>query len=272
MPEGGSSGVRAVREALASDRPSPAARKSFNAIEDDIARGGFAFRPGKEMGAILGARALDEWPEFAASWDDLGIDTYMADGGRYRRRRFCALSAIGTAVSRKEHQPHYQSRDHNRLNGGVERWFMPVHEAITGNAFAQALVRYCAVLFERASSTTSGTIPWHVEMHQFRIEATQTEQGAPTPEGPHRDGVDWVCVMLINRTNVRSGVTQIFDPAGRSLGEFTLTNPIDTVFLDDHRVFHGVTPIAPLDSENKANRDVLVLTYRREQDFNPAQD
>ena len=272
MPEGGSSGVRAVREALASDRPSPAARKSLDAIEDDIARGGFAFRPGKEMGAILGARALDEWPEFAASWDDLGIDTYMADGGRYRRRRFCALSAIGTAVSRKEHQPHYQSRDHTRLNGGVERWFMPVHEAMTGNAFAQALVRYCAVLFERASSTTSGTIPWHVEMHQFRIEATQTEQGAPTPEGPHRDGVDWVCVMLINRTNVRSGVTQIFDAAGRSLGEFTLTNPIDTVFLDDHRVFHGVTPIAPLDSENKANRDVLVLTYRREQDFNPAQD
>ena len=272
MPEGGSSGVRAVREALASDRPSPAARKSLDAIEDDIARGGFAFRTGEEMGAILGVKALEDWPAFAASWNDLGIDTYMADGGRYRRRRFCAFSVTGAAVIRKEHQPHYQSRDYNQLNGGVERWFMPVDEAVTGNAFAQALIRFCADLFDGASPETSDATAWHVEMHQFRIEATQTEQGAPTPEGPHRDGVDWVCVMLINRTNVRSGVTQIFDAAGRSLGEFTLTNPIDTVFLDDHRVFHGVTPIAPLDSENKANRDVLVLTYRREQDFNPAQD
>ena len=62
-----------------------------------------------------------------------------------------------------------------------------------------------------------------------------------------------------------SGVTQIFDPEGRPPGEFTLTDPLDAVFLDDRRVFHGVTPIAPLDSASKACRDVLVLTYRREE-------
>ena len=62
-----------------------------------------------------------------------------------------------------------------------------------------------------------------------------------------------------------SGVTQIFDLEGRPLGEFTLTDPLDAVFLDDRRIFHGVTPIAPLDSASKACRDVLVLTYRREE-------
>jgi hypothetical protein len=64
---------------------------------------------------------------------------------------------------------------------------------------------------------------------------------------------------------VASGVTQIFDLEGRPLGEFTLTDPLDAVFLDDRRIFHGVTPIAPLDSASKACRDVLVLTYRREE-------
>ena len=113
-------------------------------------------------------------------------------------------------------------------------------------------------------------MPWHVEMHQFRIEATPDEMGAPTPEGTHRDGVDWVCVMLINRTNVASGITQIFDCAGKLLGDFTLTDPLDAVFLDDNRVFHGVTPITPLNVEGKACRDVLVLTYCRKQNCDPA--
>lgn len=76
--------------------------------------------------------------------------------------------------------------------------------------------------------------------------------------------------MLIRRSNVASGVTQIFDPEGKPLGEFTLTDPLDTVFIDDRHVLHGVTPIAPLKSEGKACRDVLVLTYRREQHLDSA--
>jgi hypothetical protein len=88
----------------------------------------------------------------------------------------------------------------------------------------------------------------------MRIEAVSGQSGLPTPEGAHRDGVDWVCVLLVNRCNVSSGVTQIFDPEGRSLGEFTLTEPLDAVFLDDRRVRHGATPIVPLDPGLKASR------------------
>jgi len=69
--------------------------------------------------------------------------------------------------------------------------------------------------------------------------------------------------MLVNRENVSSGVTQIFDPAGVSLGEFTLSDAGDAVFLDDARVFHGVTPIAPLDPQRLAIRDVLVITFTK---------
>ena len=115
-----------------------------------------------------------------------------------------------------------------------------------------------------AASRDGMAATWHVEMHQFRIEADSGQSGLPTPEGAHRDGVDWVCVLLVNRRNVSRGVTQIFDPGGRSLGEFTLTDPLDTVFLDDRRVLHGVTPITPIDPEGKAFRDVLVLTFRHE--------
>ena len=233
------------------------------AIHSDIVRDGYAFRTGKEMRAIMQMRGLNAWPAFTSSWNNLGLDIYMADGGRYRRRRFAAFSAANGVVTRKPHQPHYQSRDHNPLNGGLERWFMPVSERVASNGFTRGILGLCTNLFNSASAKATPE-PWHVEMHQFRIEARPYGTGLPTPEGPHRDGVDWVCVMLVNRTNVSSGVTQVSGPDRMLLGEFTLTDPLDAVFLDDRRVFHGVTPITTVDSERKACRDVLVLTFREE--------
>ena len=188
----------------------------------------------------------------------------MADGDRYRRRRFAAFDAASGTVTRKPHQPHYQSRDYNPLNGDIERWFEAVSGAVCTNGFMRGILGVCTTIFDAASADGKAAT-WHVEMHQFRIEAGNGESGLPTPEGAHRDGVDWVCVLLVNRRNVSSGITQIFDPEGRSLGEFTLTDPLDTVFLDDRRVLHGVTPVAPTDPALKVFRDVLVLTFRHDE-------
>ena len=35
--------------------------------------------------------------------------------------------------------------------------------------------------------------------------------GKPTPEGVHRDGVDFVIVVMIKRVNIDSGATTIYD-------------------------------------------------------------
>ena len=45
------------------------------------------------MAALLRFGTLTDWPQFADSWNGLEVDTYMADGGRYRRRRFGVWSA-----------------------------------------------------------------------------------------------------------------------------------------------------------------------------------
>jgi hypothetical protein len=102
-----------------------------------------------------------------------------------------------------------------------------------------------------------------VECHQFRIEARAGEDGKPTPEGLHRDGVDWVLVMLVARENIAEGVTSIHDNTRELLGRFTLTAPLDAAFVDDSRVYHGVTPVVPIDPARPAYRDVLVVTFRR---------
>jgi hypothetical protein len=207
-------------------------------IADRVRSGGFAFAPAARFRAFLSPAALAAWPAFAASWSDLGADAYMADGGRYRRRRFAAFSVASAGILRKPHQPHYQSRDYNPLNGGVERWFEPVTPAIAAHPVTLALLDAGRSVFD---SLAAAPPQWHVEMHQFRIEAREGEAGLPTPEGLHRDGVDFVLVVLVARSNVESGVTSIYDLDRNHLGDFTLTDPLDAVFLQDSRVFHGVT-------------------------------
>jgi hypothetical protein len=221
---------------------------------------GFCFVRAPEMRAVLEPAGLRDWASFAASWDDLGLDTYMADGGRYRRRRFAAFAADAGGLRRKPHMPHYQSRDYNALNGGIARWFGPIQDATADHPAMIAILHTCHRLFERLSDIRA----WHVEVHQFRIEAQHGREGRPTPEGMHRDGVDYVLVLLVNRVNIASGVTTIEDQNRRALGDFTLTEPLDSALVDDHRVAHGVTAVEPLDPEQPAHRDVLVVTFRRE--------
>ncbi|HLJ04926.1 MAG TPA: 2OG-Fe dioxygenase family protein [Acetobacteraceae bacterium] len=228
-------------------------------LVDSIAADGFAFASGAEMRNLLGP--LADWTEFAASWDDLGLDTYMADGGRYRKRRHAAFGTrANEPILRKPNQPHYQSRDYNPLNGGIARWFDAVLPEIAAGPSMTAILATCRTVFEQLSSTRD----WHIEVHQFRIEARSGEAGQPTPEGMHRDGVDYVLVLLAGRRNIASGVTSIRGTDGRDLGSFTLTAPLDSAWVDDHRVMHGVTPVEPIDPSVPGFRDVLVVTFRRE--------
>lgn len=223
---------------------------------------GHVFAPREITQALLSAGCTDHGPAFAASWDDLGPDRFMADGGRYRKRRYAVFSLISGQFTREAHQPHYQSRDYNILNGGIQRWFEPVTETTDRNPTFLALLNLCRDLFTADTHASNG----RVEIHQFRIEPTPDETGQPTPEGMHRDGVDWVAVILIDRLNVGEGVTAICGPELKPLGQFTLSAPLDAVFLDDHRVLHGVTPIHLTDPSLPGHRDVLVVTF---QQFNP---
>lgn len=229
---------------------------------------GYAWVDADVLRGLLSPAPLRDWPSFAASWNDLGVDTYMADGGRYRRRRFSAFEiAAGqdghAAIARKPHQPHYQSRDYNALNGGIERWFQPITDAAANHPALQAILRFCFELFNDLTPAASRPAAWHVECHQFRIEARTGEHGQPTPEGLHRDGVDWVLVMLVTRENIAEGVTSIHDASKTLVGRFTLTRPLDSAFVDDSRVYHGVTAVVPIDASRPAYRDVLVVTFRR---------
>jgi len=234
---------------------------TFESLHAAVDTRGFAFVEGAAMRAILEPFGpLTDWDAFADSWNRLELDTYMADGGRYRRRRHATFAAPAKGpITRKPHQPHYQSLDYNPLHGGIERWFEPVEEEFGAGSSLGTILECCRSTFGWLATNIK---EWHVEAHQFRIEARPSETGRPTPEGLHRDGVDYVLVLLVDRQNIASGVTTIHAAGGEMLGQFTLTTPFDAAIVDDRRVAHGVTPVEPIDPNGPAHRDVLVVTFK----------
>jgi hypothetical protein len=230
------------------------------ALHTRLQRDGFAFVTADIMRGLLPAQSLSDWPAFAASWNDLAPDGYLAASGRHRRRRHATFAADADGdVQRQPHQPHYQSLQYNSLQGDIQRWFEPVLPAIADGASLRHILGFCR---DRFGALAPATHHWHIEVHQFRIEARAGEAGEPTPEGVHRDGVDYVLVLLIDRANIESGTTTIHAHDGSLLGSFTLTHALDAALVDDSRVFHGVTAVTPLDPQQPAHRDVLVVTFK----------
>jgi hypothetical protein len=211
------------------------------------------------LSAIAGTPVGDD-PVFLDSWNRLEQDQYMADGGRYRKRRHAtyAVTGAGQRARRMPYQPHYQTVDYNPLNGGVARYFAPILDDLQQSVTLAALLEFGNQVF----SQISGNQQWHIELHQFRIEARDGRLGRPTPEGVHRDGVDFVLVVMVRRVNIDSGATTIFDLDNRLVGEFTLRNAFDMVMVNDRRLYHGVTPITQIDADQEAFRDVLVITFK----------
>jgi len=218
---------------------------------------GFALVDATAMRRLLGDDAGADEEAFADSWNDLPLDEYMADGGRYRRRRHAVFTAEAGHLSRQPDQPHYQSRRDNPLNGGVARWFAPVREDVARSPTLRSAICILTAVADRLRGTVTR---WRVEVHQFRIEAWAGGAGRPTPEGMHRDGVDFVLAMLVGRHNVANGVSTISDADGTPLVRVRLSERFDTMLLDDARVRHGVSPIQAVDRARPAFRDVLVVT------------
>lgn len=226
-----------------------------------LGRDGHVFVEAATTRAWLEAHGtLSDWEALRASWSGMPLDEYMADGGRYRRRRHATYAVSTEHITRRAARPHYQKSEYNRLNGGVARHFEPIAAGVGEGDSMLAILRAARSCF---ATLEVGVAEWDVEVHQFRIEAAAGQSGLPTPEGVHRDGVDWVLVLLMRRDNIASGTTTIHRPDGTLLGSFTLTHVCDAVLVDDARVFHGVTAVTPIDPNADAFRDVLVVTFRR---------
>ncbi|MDP2255060.1 MAG: 2OG-Fe dioxygenase family protein [Polaromonas sp.] len=206
---------------------------------------------------------LQGWQPLTDAWNRLPPDAHLRDGGHYRRRRHgCFVQELPSgALTQTPHRAHWQPTEYNALHGGFERWFDPIEPGVAEAPAWTELLTSLGHLFAQVKAVPR----WFIEAHQFRIDTTGGV-GRPTPEGAHRDGVDFVVVLLVARQGVKGGETRVFDAHGPHGMRFLMEQPLTTLLMDDERVIHETTPILPADdpagNHVKAFRDTLVLTYR----------
>ena len=225
-------------------------------VPQQLRSAGYALLRPVDVAALAGC-SVEDLDALAPSWDRLALDNYLKDGGHYRRRRHSCFVDDGAAMALAQapHRAHWQPIEYNALHGGMHRLFEPIEPATIAQPAWGALLRALGQL----CSSVRGAARWYVEAHQFRID-TLSGIGRPTPEGAHRDGVDFVAVLLVGRSNIKGGETRIFEAAGPGGKRFTMFEPWTLLLLDDAAVIHESTPIQPT-GEN-GHRDTLVLTWR----------
>lgn len=229
------------------EQPAPAA---------SLREQGFARLAPDELAAVTGA-SLPGLEALVRYWSDLPRDQYLRDGGRYRfRRHACFIQELEPRIlERTAHRAHWQPTTYNALHGGMERWFEPIEPAVSAAPAWSSLLAGLGSLFAQVRAAPR----WYIEAHQFRID-TASGIGRPTPEGAHRDGVDFVAVILVERRSVRGGETRVFPAAGSRGWRFTMREPWSALLLDDTQVVHETTPIQP--AARTGWRDTLVVTFR----------
>ncbi len=229
---------------------------SLPSLVADIRDHGYALLAPDDVGRLTGCSRA-ELDALLPAWDDLPPDEHLRDGGRYRYRRHASYRLESDRLEDVPHRAHWQSLDYNALHGGMMRWFAPIgddtREQPAWGRILTSLGGVCDVV--------RGPERWSIEAHQFRID-TGDGIGRPTPEGAHRDGVDFVAVFLLARHLIRGGETRVFEADGPTGLRFTLEAPWSLMLMDDPRVIHESTPIQPLEEGVTGHRDTLVITYR----------
>ena len=224
--------------------------------ETSLRHAGYTLLSAPQLAAITAA-PIPALNALRDSWDRLPPDEHLRDGGRYRSRRHSSYvqAFAPESLNLAPHPAHWQPTTYNALHGGIERWFEPIEPQVTAAPAWRQLIASLGALFARVRPADR----WYIEAHQFRID-TANGIGRPTPEGAHRDGVDFVAVILVGRRHLRGGETRVFDAHGSSGVRFTMEAPWSALLMDDARVIHETTPIQP--DGGVGARDTLVLTYR----------
>ncbi|MEV6195919.1 2OG-Fe dioxygenase family protein [Streptomyces sp. NPDC051920] len=209
-------------------------------------------------------RAGDDWDKFSRFWEGLPLDPYMGDGGTYRRRKHSLISydvGDGTVRSAGRNGFH-QSKEINRLNGGIVRHFEPVDQALLDTSVFRRMLAHFVARIEEATPE-GGPLPpvRRINVHQHRIVASEDELGNPTPEGIHRDGVEHVVMMLVARQAVTGGVSTLYDNTESPVLTHTLSEPGDYIFLDDRTGLHSVSRVRVAPAAPEGYRDMFFLEF-----------
>jgi hypothetical protein len=216
---------------------------------------GFLFIQGNTVLRIddIGAK----FSEFERNWSDLPADQYFIGPkpSRFRRHAQLDFNADNGEIRLRPNNGYWQSVEFNPLFGGINRIFSPIDFTRQTETVLTSLIGLAA------NDVFALDGWWVVNVHFVRTVSDLGAGVPPAPEGPHRDGYDYIALHLISRDNDSGGETLILDQANQPLHTLMMDGRLDTLYMDDRRFRHDVTPIASIGRQ--CHRDMILMSFER---------
>lgn len=190
-------------------------------------------------------------PEAMREFDTLVFDPYT--GGKQRYRRFSQFklwfNGSDWCTELLPHRPFIQSKTYNGVVGGVQRQFEPIRFDPNPQVAAGA----------RAACLSHSQV-YQINVHQVRVVTSQEIKGVAVPEGPHRDGHDFVMNAIFSRHNITGGVSQLMPTGGGACFFEDVLQPNDAIIVADDKMWHNATDIEPIGNE-PGHRDIMIISF-----------
>lgn len=188
----------------------------------------------------------------APYFDNMPIDPYVPGG--FRLHRLSCLKFMGDYLELMPHRKIFQSKYINPVAGDLVREYAPIQRTMLKEPALIELVKiYC-----HFSGLDEGTV---FDIHMLRTQVVKDAIAEAAPEGIHRDDVDFLGIFCVNRHNITGGCTFIYNEKDDETPLLRKTlRAGELVLVNDNHVYHYSNKIYPVDADQPAYRDVLILT------------
>ncbi len=185
---------------------------------------------------------------------DLPLDFYTQ--GEYRYRRFSSFFISKSNIIQMTHSLFRQSDKYNTILGNIERDYQELSkELIKEQSFKEILKKFSNHCLNKSNFKSL-----EIGVHQIRITCSINQNGNPTPEGIHQDGMNKIGILCINRHQIEGGKTSLFYPNKERLVFQAKLYPGQLLILDDQKVWHHTSLIKPTPLSTNGFRDVFIFT------------
>jgi hypothetical protein len=161
---------------------------------------------------------------------------------------------------------YIQTKEYNKMDGGKKRNFTDINKHIVSTAFFKKLLAInTSICHETGLINFKNKVS--IGVHQIRYIATSSNPAYSTPSGLHKDNENVVFIHFVNQSSSRlGGVNYIAKNDDEIIDVIDLGKPVETIILSKKH-FHAVSPIGVQKGKKKAFRDVLIITFESDYDF-----
>ncbi|AYA40938.1 2OG-Fe dioxygenase family protein [Xenorhabdus nematophila] len=204
-----------------------------------------------------------EMKTFKDHWNNLALDQNFKDYTHRERRilRYYYRPAQENPLQLNRDTEYRSSVTYNiEYKQGANQLSYAEEAFMTHPIMCHLLAKDIAILGDQLMKERD----YAIDIHQFRVKA-QAGKESPTTSGIHQDGQDWIFMHFIQSHNTEPVMSEVHatEHEAPPLLHTAMENFLETLAINDKRLYHRASNVRQVSPTNAAFRDLLLVTFRQ---------